>query len=200
MEVAKAINSLTFNTPLFGCAGDIPANASVGMVDGGGGTASDNNNNNSSMTDLVITNDGNNANSKDSYAAIHLALHRKNKLYHDKYTEHILTYAAEWERILTTRISGHLKQSETLRVNLDHYAKKVEDLHKTINKTMTKGRDDAGVDVGLVVGSDVGIKVGLEAGVDVGLDDGVDVSSVVRSDVGLDVGVALGFDVGVVEY
>ena len=138
--MAKAINSLTFNTPLFGCAGDIPANASVGMVDGGGGTASDNNNNNSSMTDLVITNDGNNANSKDSHAAIHLALHRKNKLYHDKYTEHILTYAAEWERILTTRISGHLKQSETLRVDLDHYAKKVEDLHKTINKTMTKGK------------------------------------------------------------
>ena len=144
LEVAKAINSLTVDTPLFGCAGDIPANnASVGTVDGGGATASDNNNNNnnSSTTDLVIANNGNtNTNSKDSYAAIHLALHRKNKLYHDKYTEHILTYAAEWERVLTTRINGHLKQSETLRVDLDHYAKKVEDLHKTINRTMTKGK------------------------------------------------------------
>jgi hypothetical protein len=133
LEVAKAINSLTVDTPLFGCAGDIPA------AGGGGAPPGDNNNNNS--TDLVITNNNSNTtNSKDSYAAIHLALHRKNKLYHDKYTEHILTYATEWERILTTRINGHLKQSETLRVDLDHYAKKVEDLHKTINKTMTKGK------------------------------------------------------------
>ena len=132
LEVAKAINSLTVDTPLFGCAGDIPAAGG-----GGGAPPGDSNNNNSSTTtDLVI----NTNNSKDSYAAIHLALHRKNKLYHDKYTEHILTYATEWERILTTRINGHLKQSETLRVDLDHYAKKVEDLHKTINKTMTKGK------------------------------------------------------------
>lgn len=135
LDVAKAINSLTVDTPLFGCAGDITA-ASVGTVDGGGAPGD---NNNSSTTDLVITNSNTN-NSKDSYAAIHLALHRKNKLYHDKYTEHILSYATEWERILTTRINGHLKQSETLRVDLDHYAKKVEDLHKTINKTMTKGK------------------------------------------------------------
>ena len=34
LEVAKAINALTVDTPLFGCAGDIPANA-VGTTDGG---------------------------------------------------------------------------------------------------------------------------------------------------------------------
>ncbi|KAL3811679.1 hypothetical protein ACHAXA_010318 [Cyclostephanos tholiformis] len=137
LEVAKAINALTVDTPLFGCAGDIPA-AAVGTTDGGsaapaGGEGGDAN---SSSTDLVVVG----GNNPSSYAAIHLQLHRKNKLYHDKYTEHILNYATEWERILTTRITGHLKQSETLRVDLDHYAKKVEDLHKSINKTMTKGK------------------------------------------------------------
>lgn len=142
LEVAKAINSLTVDTPLFSCAGDIPAAAAVGTVDGGAPPGENNNNSASNTTHLVIVTNSNTTtnSSNDSYAAIHLALHRKNKLYHDKYTEHILTYATEWERILTTRINGHLKQSETLRVDLDHYAKKVEDLHKTINKTMTKGK------------------------------------------------------------
>ena len=149
LEVAKAINALTVDTPLFGCAGDIPANA-VGTTDGGatapgGGyhpAAA------TSSTDLVVVGGGggggggggNGANGPSSYAAIHLQLHKKNKLYHDKYTEHILNYATEWERILSTRISGHLKQSETLRVDLDHYARKVEDMHRSINKTMTKGK------------------------------------------------------------
>jgi hypothetical protein len=113
----------------------------VGTIDGGSGGGDANN---PPSTDLVVAGGGGgggggNAN-PSSYAAIHLQLHRKNKLYHDKYTEHILNYATEWERILTTRITGHLRQSETLRVDLDHYGKKVEDLHKSINKTMTKGK------------------------------------------------------------
>eukprot|EP00571_Detonula_confervacea_P013277 CAMPEP_0172299422 /NCGR_PEP_ID=MMETSP1058-20130122/1738_1 /TAXON_ID=83371 /ORGANISM="Detonula confervacea, Strain CCMP 353" /LENGTH=611 /DNA_ID=CAMNT_0013008869 /DNA_START=157 /DNA_END=1992 /DNA_ORIENTATION=+ len=134
LEVAKAINSLTVDTPLFKCAGDIPANA-VGTTDGGGG--------NSTSTDIVP-----HQSHPSSYAAIHLQLHKKNKMYLEKYTEHILNYATEWERILSTRITGHLKQSEKLRVDLDHYARKVEDMNKTMNKTMSKGKsiNDAGVD------------------------------------------------------
>ena len=117
---------------------DIPA-AAVGTTDGGeaNGDAT------KSTTDVVPY-----QSHPTSYAAIHLQLHKKNKMYIEKYTEHILNYATEWERILTTRISGHLKQSEKLRVDLDHYAKKVEDLNKTMNKTMSKGKnvDDKGVD------------------------------------------------------
>ena len=138
LEVAKAINALTVDTPLFKCAGDIPAGA-VGTTDGGGSTEQP-----STSTDIVQHNSSN----PTSYAAIHLQLHKKYKLYSEKYNEHILKYASEWERILTTRISGHLKTSENLRVDLDHYAKKVEDLNKTMNKTMSKGKsvDDKGVD------------------------------------------------------
>jgi len=137
LEVAKAINALTVDTPLFKCAGDIPAGA-VGTTDGGGEQQP------STSTDIVQHNSSN----PTSYAAIHLQLHKKYKLYSEKYAEHILKYAAEWERILTTRISGNLKTSEKLRVDLDHYAKKVEDLNKTMNKTMSKGKsvDDKGVD------------------------------------------------------
>ena len=144
LEVAKAINSLTVDTPLFKCAGDIPA-AAVGTTDGG---TNDSNTDNStaagnSTTDVVPYQ----AN-PTSYAAIHLQLHKKNKMYSEKYTQHVITYASEWERILTTRISGHLKQSEKLRVDLDHYTKKVEDLNFAMNRTMSKGKtvDDKGVD------------------------------------------------------
>ena len=94
LEVAKAINALTVDTPLFKCAGDIPAGA-VGTTDGGGGSEQQP----STSTDIVQHNSSN----PTSYAAIHLQLHKKYKLYSEKYAEHILKYAAEWERILTTR-------------------------------------------------------------------------------------------------
>ncbi|KAL3790298.1 hypothetical protein HJC23_002924 [Cyclotella cryptica] len=108
LEVAKAINSLTTDTPLFKCAGEIPPEGS---------------------------------DSTSSYASVHLALNKKSQLYLNKYPEHILNYAIEWERILTTRIAAHLKQSEKLRVDLDHYQSKVEDLNKDANKTMNKGKN-----------------------------------------------------------
>jgi hypothetical protein len=142
LEVAKAINSLTVDTPLFKLAGDIPATA-VGTTDGGGGVGGDDAAATSTSTELANT-----TQHPASYAAVHLQLHKKNKMYHDKYTEHILNYAIEWERILSTRIKGHLAQSEKLRLDLDHYGRKVEDLSKTINKTMAKGKniDDKEVD------------------------------------------------------
>eukprot|EP00578_Thalassiosira_sp_NH16_P029035 CAMPEP_0181097866 /NCGR_PEP_ID=MMETSP1071-20121207/11801_1 /TAXON_ID=35127 /ORGANISM="Thalassiosira sp., Strain NH16" /LENGTH=591 /DNA_ID=CAMNT_0023180383 /DNA_START=198 /DNA_END=1973 /DNA_ORIENTATION=- len=139
LEVAKAVNSLTVDTPLFKCAGDIPATA-VGTTDGGVGSVGGD----SATATSVVPYDAN----PSSYAAIHLQLHKKHKMYATKHKEHILDYATEWERILSTRIVGHLKQSEKLRVDLDHYGKKVEDMHKTMNKTMSKGKsvDDKGVD------------------------------------------------------
>ncbi|KAL7541838.1 hypothetical protein ACHAWF_007033 [Thalassiosira exigua] len=132
LEVAKAVNSLTVDTPLFKCAGDIPA-AAVGTTDGGSDEAS-----------------GTVAHQSDptSYAAIHLQLHKKHKMYADKFQEHILNYVTEWERILSTRIARHIKDSEKLRVDLDHYGRKVEELNKSQNKTMSKGKSisDSNVD------------------------------------------------------
>jgi len=162
LDVAKAINALTVDTPLFKCGGDIPASA-IGTTDGGAGAednpssaaaakatnarqimSSNNNGNNSSSSTAIVAHDSN----PTSFAAVHLQLHKKNKLYHRKYVEHILTYASDWERILSTRVNKHLKHAEKLRVDLDHYQKKVEELNKDANKTMTKGKSvsDKGVD------------------------------------------------------
>eukprot|EP00581_Thalassiosira_minuscula_P008955 CAMPEP_0183707788 /NCGR_PEP_ID=MMETSP0737-20130205/4254_1 /TAXON_ID=385413 /ORGANISM="Thalassiosira miniscula, Strain CCMP1093" /LENGTH=605 /DNA_ID=CAMNT_0025935517 /DNA_START=149 /DNA_END=1966 /DNA_ORIENTATION=- len=134
LEVAKAINSLTVDTPLFKCAGDIPANA-VGTTDGGS---------EASLESGAVPHNAN----PSSYAAIHLQLHKKNKLYADKYTEHVITYAKDWANILDTRVAKHVKQADKLRVDLDHYGKKVDDLNRGMNKTMSKGKSakDSSVD------------------------------------------------------
>lgn len=156
LDVAKAINALTVDTPLFKCAGDIPASA-IGTTDGGAGGEGNPSSaaaakaankqissSTSSSSTAIVAHDSN----PTSFAAVHLQLHKKNKLYHRKYVEHILTYASDWERILSTRVNKHLKHAEKLRVDLDHYQKKVEELNKDANKTMTKGKSvsDKGVD------------------------------------------------------
>ena len=108
LEVAKAIHTLSQDTPLYKSAGEL-------LTDGSDSTS--------------------------SYAAVHTTLNKKSQLYLNKYPEHILNYAIEWERILTARITDGLKQSEKLRVDLDHYQNKVEDLSKGTNKAMNKGKN-----------------------------------------------------------
>ena len=108
LEVAKAIHSLTADTPLYKSAGELPPEGS---------------------------------DSTSSYAAVHVTLNKKCQLYLNKYPEHILKYAIEWEHILTTRITDWLRQSEKLRVDLDHYQNKVEDLNKDVNKAQNKGKN-----------------------------------------------------------
>jgi hypothetical protein len=108
LEVAKAIHSLTTETPLHKCAGELAPDGS---------------------------------DSTSSYAAVHVTLNKKCQLYLNKYPEHILHYAVEWERILTTRISDWLRQSEKLRVDLDHYQNKVEDLNQGVNRAQNKGKN-----------------------------------------------------------
>lgn len=151
LDVAKAINALTVDTPLFKCGGDIPMSA-IGTTDGcavdgenpSSAAAAKATNRQMSNSSAIVAHDSN----PTSFAAVHLQLHKKTKLYHRKYVEHILTYAADWERILSTRVNKHLKHAEKLRVDLDHYQKKVEELNKDANKTMTKGKSvsDKGVD------------------------------------------------------
>ncbi|KAL9179838.1 hypothetical protein ACHAXT_007808, partial [Thalassiosira profunda] len=118
LEVAKAINSLTVDTPFIWVRGGHPGETLSGPPTGATAPTR------WWPTTPIPT----------SYAAIHLQLHKKHKLYYDKYQEHILTYATDTRK--------------KLRVDLDHYGKKVEDLNKSMNKTMSKGKSvgDSGVD------------------------------------------------------
>ena len=117
LQVAKAIHALSLDTPLYKTAGELPPDGS------------------------------NTDSSTSSYAAVHVTLHKKSQLYLNKYPEHILNYAVEWERILSTRISDWLRQSEKLRVDLDHYESKVQDLNLQINKTQSKGKNVSEKDI-----------------------------------------------------
>jgi len=146
LEVAKAVNALTVETPLFKCGGDIPASA-VGTADGGGGDDDDEDaahGGDGAASEAVVPH----RQDPGSYAAIVLQLHKKHKMYGDKYAEHILEYATKWHSLLDTRVAKHLKEAEKLRVDLDHYGRKVDDLNKSMNKTMSKGKSvsDAGAD------------------------------------------------------
>lgn len=79
-------------------------------------------------------------NSPLSYASVHSTMSAQQKKFSDKYSEHVVKYAVEWERILTERISTGLKKAESLRFELDHYEKKVQSIRVNVNVTMAKGK------------------------------------------------------------
>lgn len=138
LEVAKAVNGLTADTPMFDIAGRTPNSApSSGeptsvMADPSSYSANGNS--------TAIVNAAPPAGDLLSYASLHISLNDKVKHYHEKYIEHVLKYTAEWDRVTSTRINANLKQTEKLRVDLDHYQKKVEDMRKSANSTLSKGK------------------------------------------------------------
>lgn len=75
-----------------------------------------------------------------SYSAVHQNLSKKIGGYADKYQQFVVEYVAEWDRVVSTRINSGLKTTETLRRDLDHYQRKVEELHVQVNKALTKGK------------------------------------------------------------
>jgi hypothetical protein len=75
-----------------------------------------------------------------SYASVHQSMANRNKMYIDRYKQFVVDYAIEWEKVVITRISNDLKTSEKLRLDLDHYQTKVENLRKSVNSTMAKGK------------------------------------------------------------
>ena len=75
-----------------------------------------------------------------SYASVHQSMANRNKMYIDRYKQFVVDYAIEWEKVVVTRISNDLKTSEKLRLDLDHYQTKVENLRKSVNSTMAKGK------------------------------------------------------------
>jgi len=79
-------------------------------------------------------------NHSHSYSAIHNALSKKTEEFADKYNQFIVQYVLEWERVVTTRVNAGLKTTASLRLDLDHYQRKVEDLHLQVNRLLSKGK------------------------------------------------------------
>lgn len=75
-----------------------------------------------------------------SYLSIHEGLAVKADNFSSKFAQHILSYAIEWDKILDERIQVGLKKTEGLRLDLDHYQKKVETLRTAMNIAMAKGK------------------------------------------------------------
>jgi hypothetical protein len=75
-----------------------------------------------------------------SYLSIQESVAGKAKIYGQKYAQFVIDYAVEWEKVVTSRVDKGLKNAEQLRVELDHYQRKVESLRQVANATMAKGK------------------------------------------------------------
>jgi hypothetical protein len=80
------------------------------------------------------------ADSVISYLSIHHGLAVKSKMYSGKYGQFVIDYAVEWQRVVATRCDKALKEAERLRVEVDHYQRKVESLRQSANEKMAKGK------------------------------------------------------------
>eukprot|EP00531_Pseudo-nitzschia_arenysensis_P001273 CAMPEP_0116127256 /NCGR_PEP_ID=MMETSP0329-20121206/6749_1 /TAXON_ID=697910 /ORGANISM="Pseudo-nitzschia arenysensis, Strain B593" /LENGTH=552 /DNA_ID=CAMNT_0003621355 /DNA_START=102 /DNA_END=1760 /DNA_ORIENTATION=+ len=78
--------------------------------------------------------------SVNSYFSIQEGVTNKNSIYADKYKQFVVDYAQEWYKTITDRVGEGLKKAETMRVELDHYQSKVENLRQSANSTMAKGK------------------------------------------------------------
>lgn len=78
--------------------------------------------------------------SVNSYMSVHEGVANKYKLYASKYGQFVLSYADEWHKVVSTRVGNGLKKAEELRVEVDHYQAKVENLRQSANQTMAKGK------------------------------------------------------------
>mmetsp|Transcript_21990 Transcript_21990/g.32479 ORF Transcript_21990/g.32479 Transcript_21990/m.32479 type:complete len:457 (-) Transcript_21990:131-1501(-) len=75
-----------------------------------------------------------------SYSTIHQNLSKKINGYSDKYQQFVVEYVMEWDKVISTRINSGLRTTDTLRRDLDHYQRKVEELHIQVNKSLAKGK------------------------------------------------------------
>ena len=75
-----------------------------------------------------------------SFASVHHSLAPKAQGYADKYSQFVINYIVEWDRIITTRVEKGLKTAEDLRRDYDHYQKKAESLRASANSALAKGK------------------------------------------------------------
>eukprot|EP00554_Chaetoceros_debilis_P006407 CAMPEP_0194075512 /NCGR_PEP_ID=MMETSP0149-20130528/2507_1 /TAXON_ID=122233 /ORGANISM="Chaetoceros debilis, Strain MM31A-1" /LENGTH=673 /DNA_ID=CAMNT_0038756017 /DNA_START=37 /DNA_END=2058 /DNA_ORIENTATION=+ len=81
------------------------------------------------------------ANSDDmtSYMAIHQNVHVRHRLYCDRFLDHVVEYAVEWERVVVSRVSHSLNRADKLRLDLDHYQTKVDTIRSEKTRRIAKG-------------------------------------------------------------
>jgi len=75
-----------------------------------------------------------------SYLSIQEEVASKTKMYTEKYKQFVVDYAQEWYKVVTDRVGADLKKADNIRVELDHYQSKVENLRQNANATMAKGK------------------------------------------------------------
>ena len=76
-----------------------------------------------------------------SYSWIHTDLASKSQAFADKFSQFVIDYAVEWDRITSARVANGVKVTDALRRDLDHYQKKVESLRQSVNVAMAKGKN-----------------------------------------------------------
>ena len=75
-----------------------------------------------------------------SYAWIHTSMAAKSQSFADKFSQFVVDYVIEWERIVSARVDRGAKVTDQLRRDLDHYQKKVESLRQSANQALAKGK------------------------------------------------------------
>lgn len=84
--------------------------------------------------------DEHNLNDLKSYMMIHQNLHIRQQLYCDRFSEHVLSYAIEWEKVIVSRVTTSLTHAAGLQRELDHYQSKVDQIMANKSKTIAKGQ------------------------------------------------------------
>jgi hypothetical protein len=111
-QVAKAIGDISSESPIYVYAGAPAAEASA---DG---------------TDETTV----------SYASVHNVLASRHEMYTERYLQFVVKYAAEWEKVVVTKITASLKKAENLRVDLDHYQSKVDNMQHSMRNAVDRGK------------------------------------------------------------
>jgi len=113
-QVAKAIGDISAESPIYVYAG-APAGSAEASADG---------------TDETTV----------SYASVHSVLASRHEMYTERYLQFVVEYAAEWEKVVVTKITASLKKAENLRVDLDHYQSKVDNMQHSMRNTVDRGK------------------------------------------------------------
>mmetsp|Transcript_10635 Transcript_10635/g.15563 ORF Transcript_10635/g.15563 Transcript_10635/m.15563 type:complete len:466 (+) Transcript_10635:193-1590(+) len=75
-----------------------------------------------------------------TYVFAHSSMNKRSKLYTDKYQQFVINYVENWEQVISSRVTTGLKQAETLRLDLEHYSRKVESMRANATAMMSKGK------------------------------------------------------------
>lgn len=75
----------------------------------------------------------------NSYMMVHHNLHIRQQLYCDRFSEHVLAYAIEWENVIVSRVSSSLTHAAGLRRELDHYQSKFDRIMADKSRIIAKG-------------------------------------------------------------